>query len=214
MKKFAIVNLLLAFVLVLGACGTNNNVVSNHLITKRKYTKGFHLNKKGNLKSDSDTQTAQKENEEKEQTVVFASNKTSKKELKNEARELLNSEETYQAAAEVNREESSRSIQLLDGTEGTGGSDAFVRVEKEQFDSSDNATSDDTAENTTIAKAKKRAASGGGGRSDLVNIILIVLLVCVVITLLSFIGGPLGWILSVVILVLIIYFLLKLLGVI
>jgi uncharacterized membrane protein YqaE (UPF0057 family) len=37
--------------LILGACSTSNNVMNNHLITKRKYTKGFHFNTKKHFKS-------------------------------------------------------------------------------------------------------------------------------------------------------------------
>ena len=37
--------------LILGACSTSNNVMNNHLITKRKYTKGFHFNSKKHFKS-------------------------------------------------------------------------------------------------------------------------------------------------------------------
>lgn len=35
----------------IASCSTSNSVVSNHLISKRKYTKGFHLNKKGHFGS-------------------------------------------------------------------------------------------------------------------------------------------------------------------
>ncbi|MCE3297154.1 MAG: YqaE/Pmp3 family rane protein [Crocinitomicaceae bacterium] len=37
---------------VLAACGTSNNVVSGHLISKRKVNKGFFINHSKNLKSD------------------------------------------------------------------------------------------------------------------------------------------------------------------
>lgn len=39
---------------LLGACASSNNVVSGHLITKRKVNKGFHINRSGKLKSSSD----------------------------------------------------------------------------------------------------------------------------------------------------------------
>lgn len=54
MKKFTLVNMLLAFVLILGSCATNSNVVSNKLISKRKYTKGFHINKKNHYKDSNE----------------------------------------------------------------------------------------------------------------------------------------------------------------
>jgi uncharacterized membrane protein YqaE (UPF0057 family) len=42
----------LGFALVLGACGTSNNVVNGNLISKRKHTKGFYLNLPSNNGSD------------------------------------------------------------------------------------------------------------------------------------------------------------------
>lgn len=50
MKKILSIHLLIAFAVVFASCGTNNSVVSNSLISKRKHTKGFHFNKKGNVK--------------------------------------------------------------------------------------------------------------------------------------------------------------------
>lgn len=50
MKRLNVLYLFLALTLVLGSCGSSNNVVSNKLISKRKYNKGFHINKKGNYK--------------------------------------------------------------------------------------------------------------------------------------------------------------------
>ena len=54
MKKLLFINLALISALILGSCGSSNSVVSNRLISKRKYTKGFHLNKRSKLKSDGD----------------------------------------------------------------------------------------------------------------------------------------------------------------
>ena len=51
MKKVLSIHLLIAFAVVFASCGTNNSVVSNSLISKRKHTKGFHFNKKGNIKT-------------------------------------------------------------------------------------------------------------------------------------------------------------------
>lgn len=54
MKKWLFLNVILAVTLILGACSTSNNVVSNKLISKRKYEKGFHINSKSNLKTQND----------------------------------------------------------------------------------------------------------------------------------------------------------------
>lgn len=51
MRKLLSLNLLVALAVIIASCGTNNNVVNNRLISKRKYNKGFHINRKGNMKS-------------------------------------------------------------------------------------------------------------------------------------------------------------------
>lgn len=45
---------LFALVLILGACQSSNSVVSNRWISKRKYTKGFHVRKGGKNKGQKD----------------------------------------------------------------------------------------------------------------------------------------------------------------
>jgi uncharacterized membrane protein YqaE (UPF0057 family) len=64
MKKLVAVNFIIAFVMILGSCGTSNNVVSNRLISKRKYTKGFHINKRSHEKSSKDEVLANNDVEE------------------------------------------------------------------------------------------------------------------------------------------------------
>lgn len=54
MKKIAILNAIIAMILVLASCGSSNNVVNNHLISKRKYTKGFHLNSKSHYRDSNE----------------------------------------------------------------------------------------------------------------------------------------------------------------
>lgn len=51
MKNFKLLSAFVALSLILISCGTSNNVVNNHSISKRKYTKGFFIKKKPNLKS-------------------------------------------------------------------------------------------------------------------------------------------------------------------
>ncbi|MCH2224914.1 MAG: YqaE/Pmp3 family membrane protein [Crocinitomicaceae bacterium] len=46
MKKISVFSLLMITTLILGSCGSSNNVVSNKLISKRKYNKGFFVNRK------------------------------------------------------------------------------------------------------------------------------------------------------------------------
>lgn len=74
MRKLLGINLLLALAVVFASCGTNNNVVNNRLISKRKFNKGFHINTKGNLKSSN----------EKKQEESIAFDDTKKRAVKEE----------------------------------------------------------------------------------------------------------------------------------
>lgn len=51
MKNVRLISAIAGLSIILASCGTSNNVVSNRLLSKRKYTKGFHLNSKGHYKS-------------------------------------------------------------------------------------------------------------------------------------------------------------------
>ncbi|MCR9173073.1 MAG: hypothetical protein NXI10_11300 [bacterium] len=219
MKKLLGLNLLIVLSIIFASCGTNNNVVNNRLISKRKYNKGFHINRKGNMKSSK--------SEKEEEGIAFedvksSSTKTKKAEnysshTEDNTRDRFVPAEDIQSNIIVREDRAEpASKPILRSSEAGLPSDegrapmADSQIQ-EDFQSSDNRTS--SQEKMTKKQAKKKArAAARGGNSDLVNIILIVLLVCVILALLSFIGGTIGWILSVVVLVLIIYFLLKLLG--
>lgn len=51
MKKISIISLFALVALVISSCGSSNNVVSNHGISKRKYTKGFFFQRNSNIKT-------------------------------------------------------------------------------------------------------------------------------------------------------------------
>lgn len=51
MKKVRLLGVIAGLGIILASCGSSNDVVSNRLISKRKYTKGFHINSKGHYKS-------------------------------------------------------------------------------------------------------------------------------------------------------------------
>ena len=57
--------------IVLASCGSSNNVVSNKLISKRKYSKGFHINKNGNYKNLNED-VAKNENVDKTEPKKFS----------------------------------------------------------------------------------------------------------------------------------------------
>ncbi|MCT4562254.1 MAG: YqaE/Pmp3 family membrane protein [Crocinitomicaceae bacterium] len=60
MKKITIVSSLLTSVLILGSCSTSNDVVSNRLISKRKYNRGFHVDMKKHHRTTKDELADQK----------------------------------------------------------------------------------------------------------------------------------------------------------
>ena len=71
MKRLNIIYLFLAMTIVLASCGSSNNVVSNKLISKRKYSKGFHINKNGNYKNLNED-VAKNENVDKTEPKKFS----------------------------------------------------------------------------------------------------------------------------------------------
>ena len=216
MKKLLSLNLLIALAVVFASCGTNNNVVNNRLISKRKYNKGFHINRKGNMKSSK----AEKE----EESIAFEDVKSSNKKAKKAAYVSNRSEDRAKNVASTIVEEEHANAVVEDkgfknnpiaNTSDSAPSGDEIPLEEAQVTEDDQSNNDTSSSEQKMSKkeAKKMARSAAsGGNSDLVNILLIVLLVLVILALISWIGGTLGWILSVVVLVLIIYFLLKLLG--
>ncbi len=89
MKKLLGINLLIAFAIIFASCGTNNNVVSNRLISKRKFNKGFHFNTKGNTKSSNEKKQeesiafddSKKRTEKAESTPVKTAKKSQEKKV-------------------------------------------------------------------------------------------------------------------------------------
>lgn len=216
MKKLLSLNLLIALAVVFASCGTNNNVVNNRLISKRKYNKGFHFNRKGNMKSSK----AEKEEESIAFEDVKSPNKKAKKAtyVSNRSEDKTNNvasrivEEKHENAVVEDKGFKHSPIANTSDNVSSGDELPYEEAQVSENDQSDNETS--SSERTMSKKeAKKMARSAArGGNSDLMNILLIVLLVLVILALISLIGGTLGWILSVLVLVIIIYFLLKLLG--
>ncbi|GAB5417860.1 MAG: hypothetical protein Crog4KO_23920 [Crocinitomicaceae bacterium] len=93
MKKLLGINLLIAFAIIFASCGTNNNVVSNRLISKRKFNKGFHFNSKGNTKSSNE--------KKQEESIAFDdSKKRSEKAESNSLRTSKKSQEKKEVVSE------------------------------------------------------------------------------------------------------------------
>lgn len=69
MKNKIFTPLLLGLITLVASCSTSNDVASNHLIQKRKYTKGYHINSTNQLASKT-----KKVNNQTEINDVFAAN--------------------------------------------------------------------------------------------------------------------------------------------
>jgi len=90
MRKFTFINLIIASILILASCSTSNSVVSNRLISKRKYTKGFHINKKSDYKASKDAIAEREEVENKsyDVTSTTTTTTTTTKKLSNDVVEI------------------------------------------------------------------------------------------------------------------------------
>lgn len=238
MKKVVAISSLLIVALIMGSCGSSNNVVSNRVITKRKYTKGFHINKQSNLKSDKtegedvavtpeapkktmqeriadyNTSKGIQNTQNKDQEESLATNN----ELKaTDSKELIASDWVPAKIADVvntivpHKTDFNIIVQEENGD--------YVPLLDEELGSNNEVsyggagtkTASDLKNQVKEAKAKQQAASGGN--SSILNIVLIVLLVLAIILLISLLPGWVGWILSLVLLVVLIVLLLRLLGV-
>jgi len=136
MKKFTIVNLLIAFAFILGACGTSNNVVNNHLISKRKYTKGFHVNKKSNFKNS--------DNKQEEEVLAFDAVPEDKKEVN-----VKTATASHDKKVEANV---SKSINVLQ-------EEATNAIDKKQTNSKSTTINQNSASENANERANEKAAS-------------------------------------------------------
>ncbi|MFT5779431.1 MAG: uncharacterized membrane protein YqaE (UPF0057 family) [Crocinitomicaceae bacterium] len=92
MRKITIVSTLAIIAIIAASCGSSNNVVNNHLISKRKYTKGFFINKKSNLKTDK----------ESEESVAYKDGIKKEKKAKVEKKQIARNSEVEYVAANSN----------------------------------------------------------------------------------------------------------------
>lgn len=104
MRKLSIISLIALLAIVVTSCGSSNNVVNNGIISKRKYTKGFFLNRKSNLKT---AQNNTKEADLKEEKAIA---KAERVEARKE-RKLRKVVAEEQAVASVEKNEVMESIE-------------------------------------------------------------------------------------------------------
>ncbi len=180
MKKLFNLNLLIALAVVFASCGTNNNVVNNRLISKRKYNKGFHINRKGNMKSSRV--------EKEEESVAFEDVKSTKK---NQGKANYASTRTQdQAKVETTSNETDKEEVVVKQQTSTNKSvhrgqvEDFVNDEEVPFgeaqapedtESSDDLSSSDERMTTKEAKKARYKKAKRASNSDVMTILLVIL---------------------------------------
>lgn len=174
MRKLLSFNLLMALALVFASCGTNNNVVNNRLISKRKFNKGFHINTKGNMKSSND----------KKQEENIASDDSKKREGYNKKIERRNKERAAELAAAVaSTESTAKTVEEQnrpnESYETTQTEDARVSdaVDSDMIELEDRTEDQNNrvSEKEAAKESKKSKKSLGGGGVDGKTILLVIL---------------------------------------
>lgn len=196
--------------LLLGSCMSSNNVVNNKLISKRKYTKGFFINGKGSVKGDknADTEAAQ-------ENMAYHMDLTPVKAEETAPMRKVNT------TVEKSSLESSNVVFAS-----TTGDEPKAKVNKKIIKKSSNdkisSTRTHTAKNSTgrltiqekKEAIKKAMAPSSMSTEQLVYVILLIILIILVFSLLDRLtGGTFGWIVGLVLTILLIYLILRWLGV-
>jgi len=194
--------------LILGSCGSSNEVVGGGIFQKRKYNKGYYWNRNSNDATSKNESDTKRENENLLGNVEEKKSANSTV-LHNDSDDVI--EKTATAHKGENNVDK-KDVKILESsalssTENKDQSGIGALIKK--------TTTHKAIENKMTKKLEQRAnPPGNGNTGNILMLILLIILIIVVFTLLdSLLGGILSWILGIVILVLIIYFLLRLLGV-
>ncbi len=178
MKKVSILSLVTILMIVISSCGSSNNVVNNHGITKRKYNKGFFFQRNSNLRTANTEVKDERANAEK--TLAKQEKVDAKRAKKVNAKEQVNVEKTVATHVEstnstVYTAEVERPIAAQ---ENERSSDGVSGSEQESTTTSSRETMDreSIADRYESLKKDSRGAAGGSG----VGIILLVILALII----------------------------------
>jgi uncharacterized membrane protein YqaE (UPF0057 family) len=175
MKNFNRIQVVALFgVLILNACSTSNDVVSNNFITKRKHNKGFHIDFKSKYDSQKGSDLAQEElSMANDKTIISAAKKTEKSEVDYENHLVSSSidnkfvSDAVESRDYVNVAETSSEIESNSTSVFENGKNNFVASEKSSKKETKIATKQ------TIKALKKLAKSNQ--KDDTSHILIIVL---------------------------------------
>lgn len=214
MKARFIFSGLVGLALILGSCGTSNSVVSNGLIQKRKYNKGFFLKSNGQFKT-------AKADVKEEKTLHVAGideekfNTVSEEMPVNQAiKPVSNSVSSAGPAKQVRSSESVRSTQSADNSSGK-----FVpRSSNERVNNFIQKNTQSGLRKSIREKAEKAkvaAASDSMSTGEIITLVLIIVLIILAFTLLNRLTyGWLGWLVGLILTVVLIVLILRWLDVI
>lgn len=207
--KTKFTGLILGVGLILGSCGTSNDVVNNGVFTKRKYTDGYHSNFKKNFKSDEVKNDAEVILDTENQTSVVSTVQSSKKQTKVDQ---VKSEKMV--VTETTSVDQNNKVQLL--TE-----EKKVDIEGNVNLKKTNVIADNLKENKTVAKvvsmkrAVKKMAPQPKKDSGFLRLLFMIILAILLIALIQMLlpGSLIGNIISIVLLILLLIFILQIFGV-
>ncbi len=171
MKKSVFVSLMMVVGLILGSCSSSNQVVSNRLVAKRKYNKGFHINKKSTFK-------------DSKKNVAY-------EEVKNESSPEVKTKRDSRKIERDNAKSTRRQIaQVVESSNASGSEESFEKETVEFGSTSMDGLSDSPAfdtqaiQETTQKKTSERTSSmesksaqKKSARTDTTDPLMIVILV-------------------------------------
>lgn len=177
MKKLSIISLIALVAIVVTSCGSSNSVVSNGIISKRKYTKGFFLNRKSNLKT---AQNNTKEADLKEDKAIAKAEKVEvRKERRNQRQmtsEKVNTNTIVASTEETTSVESSNYAYEEVYTSGFGtAEDGIVSEQTEAIEFEQETVRQAT--NTSNAESTSNSGRSAGGSVNIVVLVILALLI-------------------------------------
>lgn len=178
MKKVSILSLVTILMIVISSCGSSNNVVSNHGITKRKYNKGFFFQRNSNLRTANTEVKDERANADK--TLAKQEKVDAKRAKKMSAKEQVNVEKTVAAHVEsTNPTVSNAEVERpIAAQENERSSDGVNGSEQESTTTSSRETMDraSIADRYETLKKDSRGAAGGSGAHIIILVILALLI--------------------------------------
>jgi uncharacterized membrane protein YqaE (UPF0057 family) len=178
MKKVSIVSLVTIIMIVISSCGSSNNVVNNHGITKRKYNKGFFVQRNSNLRTANNEVKEERANADK--MLAKQERVDAKRAQKESAKQKMNVEQTVA----VENAATHSTVYAVE-VEKTGSAQENERSSDDVSNSEPEtraSTSRETIDRQSIAdryESHKKDSRGAAGGSS-ANLILLVILALII----------------------------------